>query len=272
MQETFSVPLPPCCYSYFSAERRFAALIGSQSTASIGLQRGGQIIRTLSKANLLLLFDSSHFLYALTWSSFSLQQAKCLRSIVTVPLLRSGQADTLASHVRGTGPFVKDRWCSPEWCAPSQGQNIRNSRLYSDSSRNPCEDEQCSAVHPMSRRAAVVPCQLRRKGWTGMLNPEPRVKLPRCLINPDLHSLICVRKGPVFHAATPLSGNQQSTEAGVQSGLRCTALVWGAWSKKLLQVPADGMGSKQNLQVLVAQKMEAQGKKILFISTMEFLK
>lgn len=102
MQEPFSVPLPPCCYSYFSAEQRFAALIGSQSTASIGLQRGGQIITTLSKANLLLLFDSSHFLYALTWSSFSLQQAKCLRSIVTVPLLRSGQADTLASHVRGT--------------------------------------------------------------------------------------------------------------------------------------------------------------------------
>lgn len=111
-----------------------------------------------------------------------------------------------------TGPFVKDRWCSPEWCAPSQGQNIRNSRLYSESSRNPCEDEQCSAVRPISGRAAVVPCQLRRKGWTGMLNPEPRVKLPRCLINPDLHSLICVRKGPVFHAATPLSGNQQSTQ------------------------------------------------------------
>lgn len=59
------------------------------------------------------IFASLHLLYSenfgwnsrtslLIWSSFSLQQAKCLRSIVTVPLLRSGQADTLASHVRGT--------------------------------------------------------------------------------------------------------------------------------------------------------------------------
>lgn len=103
-----------------------------------------------------------------------------------------------------TGSFlVKDILHSPDWLAPSQGQNIRNSRLYFDSSRNPFEDDQHTALYPISRSTTVVSCQMRKKGWTGMLNPELMVKLLWCLINPDFHSLICIRKGPVFHSAIP---------------------------------------------------------------------
>lgn len=76
------------------------------------------ILRTLAEIPELLFLSRC-------WSSFSLQQAKCLRSIVTVPLLRSGQADTLASHVRGTNRPLCQGQMMFSWvvCAKSRAKH-----------------------------------------------------------------------------------------------------------------------------------------------------